>query len=703
MLVVNTVSPGVVRYFTDGRHPGRWSRSAGRLLGLEGPVDPRELRRLLQGRDPVSGRYLPETRPHRRRAGWDLIFGAPKSVSLLAASAEDAGGTVAEAHVAAVDGVMGQVEGRLLLRRERDGAPLPADGLLSASFDHVTNAANEPHLHTHVLVANLGRAGDAWGAVQDGEWYVGRSGLAALYQLELRWQLAQRGWQLDWRLRPDGMADLADVPRAAVRAASTQSHLATTAGRYAARALAAPQPWAERVAKATGAAISFHPRESTVGPSLEDPLLERTVSVRLTARRSDFRRSDVVVALAACHAGGATASEATEWAERFCTGNHRVRSPTSGGRWTTEAARRADDELLMGLRARAATVGVVPVEGEVDERRFRDRLPADAVPHAVALTSTDSAIHFLGAQPGRSSLLAQAEVIGACREVWEASGLKVAVSSPSADGALRWSVLAGLEPHRAGDRADVLIVDRTDRRTTSELIRLTAGRAAKLVLVEGGTLPRLTNPASHGLMELADELGRRYLPPHTGWEPALREGPGNGESGRPGRPVGRSAAESLLAAWMAHPERPLMVGLGLEETRGLNRAALDVRPDRPPGAGEGPVAGDRVVVMKARPGLPVYGTFGTVVDGASVRGRVRSPTGPVSIAWDSGEVTVALDRRTLAGVGFGYAVTPYLASRTTGPLMVLGPASALGRGRDRVVRDVGIRGPGRERGRSAGL
>ena len=619
------------------------------------------------------------------------MFGAPKSLSLVAAS-NRRGEDIEDAHVAAVTGVLARLERDLQVHRRGSGGDrLLADGLVSAAFEHRENAAGEPHLHTHVLIANLGRAdGGDWGALAGAEWYVGRVGMAALYQLELRAQLEARGWDLAWRLRPDGLADLADVPRSVVRAASTQSRTAVADGRYSARAHAAPQPWRERVAGGghpDWAEPVGNPSTSVSEPRpdpLSDPELARRVAVWLSARRSDFRLWDAVVALASSHPGGARADQAMEWVEQFCRTNQSVPSRTARARWATPAARRADDELLMVLRARAD-----PAMGDAVERL------ATSDPGAVVeeLTAGAGGIHVLGAPPGRSDLLAQAEVIDRCRAAWEAAGKRVAVAVSTADAAARWGVLAGLSPHRPGERPDVLVVDRADRRTSLELIRLVAGSGSTLIFVEGGTLPRLSNPASHGLTELADGIGRHSLPEHALWVP---EGPD--AAARPGcPPVGRSAAQALLGEWASSERQSLLVGLGVEETRALNRAAVRLRSGRVPAPGGSDyVPGDRLVVLKGRPGLPRYGTFGTVVE---IDGRIGRLPEWVRIAWDNGDTTETRDRRTLGGLGFGYAVGTHLANRSERPLMVLGPALALGRGRGRdlVVHEV----PGRDVG--AGL
>ena len=178
------------------------------------------------------------------------MFAAPKSVSILA-SRSDHGADYVEAHSAAVSSVLRHIEMRLLTVRASTapGGQMAAQGAIAAAFAHRINAAAEPHLHTHILLANLGRGHDGrWRAVSGSQWKVARSALEALYQLELRYQIATAGLGNQWRLRSDGFADVALVPRAAVRAASAQSRAVATAGWFKARMDARPRAWKELVA-----------------------------------------------------------------------------------------------------------------------------------------------------------------------------------------------------------------------------------------------------------------------------------------------------------------------------------------------------------------------------------------------------------------------------------------------------------------------
>jgi conjugative relaxase-like TrwC/TraI family protein len=622
MLIVRPIGAEVGRYYLDGRDPGRWTPGAHALLGLAGPVGEAELRRVLSGRHPATGRFLPERKPPRRRAGWDLVFAAPKSASLVEALGHPA---VARAHMAAVDAVVAYLEGRLHMKIGiAAGSPLRAEGLIGAAFEHRSNAAGEPHRHTHVLVANLSRSGDRWGAILRNDWVIDRRAIDALYQLELRHQMVVHEVDLEWRMGDDGQADLAQIPRAAVRAASTQTRLARRDGRFAARASAQPQPWRRAVV-----AAGYREPTRGVGPAagLDDSRLPTAVAARLTARRSDFRAADAVVALSETFPGGATTDQVHRWAERFCAGSIQVPSPTSAPRWTTAAARDLDRQLRDALLERGA-------------------------------------VRIVGGPAGTCPLLSQAEYIEQLAAGWADGNRRVAVDSPEAE---RWRLLTGIGAD--ADRADILIVDAADRRTTPSMLRTVRRHGGELVLVEGGTRPRLTNPVSHGLRDAADALGRIDLPAHLPWRIAdvgrERDGP---------EPVGRVMAGRLLGEWQARGRRELLVGLGLEEVRALNRAAAG--PDRNP---DDFLPGDRVVVIRGGAGLPRYGSLGTVVDER-----------PLRLAWDDGTVSEVAPPggRARPRLGHGWAVTAPTAARTDRLLMVLGPARSLGFAAGRVVGEV---------------
>jgi hypothetical protein len=282
----------------------------------------------------------------------------------------------------------------------------------------------------------------------------------------------------------------------------------------------------------------------------------------------------------------------------------------------------------------------------------------------------------------------------------------VAVVTSTAQAELRWGTLTGIAPYRAATGASVIIVDHADRRTTADLLAILAGlnRTKTAILVEGGAAPRLSWMRSDGFAWLGDRLGRvdPGLPP--AWTADAREAEQHllGAWREPALCRGAThAAGLLLRRWadeLDGPVRPALVGMGYAETDGLNQAARRLLASR--GALAGPElrcggrvfqAGEEVIALRRLSGELPQGTRMEVVE---VKARqpaltVRRPG-----------FTATLDLRASRHLGYSYAVTPALAVQAPGPLLVLGPPSALGRCQERVLgaaMAAPIRAAGRER------
>ena len=162
MDAVDSISDGVEEYYAGGAEArGTWIGSAGTALGLSGPVCGDALRNVLAGLDPQDGSPLRGSSSPVRVAGFDLTFSAPKSVSVLFGIGDrELRGAVRAAHDRAALEAVGYLERSAAAVRRGHGGSLvePASGLVAAAFRHRTSRAGDPQLHTHVLVANLGRA-----------------------------------------------------------------------------------------------------------------------------------------------------------------------------------------------------------------------------------------------------------------------------------------------------------------------------------------------------------------------------------------------------------------------------------------------------------------------------------------------------------------------------------------------------------------
>jgi conjugative relaxase-like TrwC/TraI family protein len=208
VLLVATVTGQRAGYYLDdlGDELGRvapalagpareWVGRASAAFGLSGPVDGPVLQQLLAGHHPTTGRPL--LGRHRTVAAFDLTFTAQKSVSLLfALGSAPTSDHVVAAHRAAVSAAVAYVETRALAVRRGSGEDrfsMATDGMLGASFGHCLSRARDPHLHTHVLVANMAHGDDGrWSAVDGRGLFAHARAAGALYDAHVRAELRQR-------------------------------------------------------------------------------------------------------------------------------------------------------------------------------------------------------------------------------------------------------------------------------------------------------------------------------------------------------------------------------------------------------------------------------------------------------------------------------------------------------------------------------
>ena len=172
-----------------GPLPSRWLGTAAAGLGLCGRVEAAQFAAVLSGCHPSETHRL-RVRESAVRA-YDLTFAAPKTASVLfALGTPDAAAAVRDAHEAAVDAAAGYVAAHAAVVRQAGPsgrAASPVDGLVAAAFTHCVSRALDPHLHSHVVVANLARGGDGrWRAIDGRGLYAHARAAGALYDAALR-------------------------------------------------------------------------------------------------------------------------------------------------------------------------------------------------------------------------------------------------------------------------------------------------------------------------------------------------------------------------------------------------------------------------------------------------------------------------------------------------------------------------------------
>lgn len=225
-------------YAGRGESPGVWLGSGATALAEKMGVDPATGTQLddagaaafawlLSAK--AGDSLLPD---HRRQSGsgervlgFDLTFGAPKGLSVLAAATdrEDLRAAIHAAHDAAVAATMQTLEREIcFVRRGKGGVRVePGEGLIAASFRHrlarpvdAKEVAPDPHLHTHVVVANLVRGSDnQWSALDGRSIYDYQFAADGLYRAALIANLRERGVNLPWVKTANNLVEVDADPR----------------------------------------------------------------------------------------------------------------------------------------------------------------------------------------------------------------------------------------------------------------------------------------------------------------------------------------------------------------------------------------------------------------------------------------------------------------------------------------------------------
>jgi conjugative relaxase-like TrwC/TraI family protein len=620
MLIINPASAGSARYWERSAVYSTWLGRGAPLLGLSGPVDVADLRAVMRGLGPDR---LPLTsRPGlRQRQGWDLVFAAPKSISLLAGTAPTSSAEpLRSAFRGAVADAVSVLEERAAWLRS-GGEQVAARGVVAASFEHMANDAGHPHLHAHLVLANIGaKADQGWGCLVSSELWRWREALGAGFHLALRSRITEAGFGFRWELTNGGLGEIVSVPLRARAVASSRSLGLRADARSFGSASSASERAAQGKTRQAGVrgsevgggalaalgAAGWGPdqalevlRHARGRPALPAPPTSReAVAGALAARGSVFGEPDVLVAVAETSPGGYDLRQAADWSRRWCEQSRGVEmAPKPARRWTTLLAEEIDRRVLdMASEARFAHLAQVSpalAEGELGDLQ----VPPQVAGAALALACDGAGVATLP----RAPWLAQAACVDAARAAWQAAGMTVRVTCPSELSARRWRALTSLQPaglQPAGIYGDiygggtelagapgkrVLVVDAADRlspTTLANLLDRASSTRTKLVLVPGGTVPSPGASLARSLDQLIEDhsvAGLAQFP--TGSTLTLdRPGPEVALRGILARGAlsGTGAMAHLLAGWsnaLRSEPAAMMVAFGPAEVEALNNAA----------------------------------------------------------------------------------------------------------------------------------
>jgi conjugative relaxase-like TrwC/TraI family protein len=179
----------------------RWVGTGAEALGLVGSVSKVDFCALCKGEDPRKGAQIvvPKVtkdkqgrRVETHRAGCDLVFSAPKSVSIAYVVSVPG---IKEAFDAALDCLTVHLEAHYCHVRCPGG--IAGGGLLAARFDHATSENIDPLLHTHLFLMNAALLTNAtWRATELKALYLDQKSVGLLFRQQLAYELGQRGFEI---------------------------------------------------------------------------------------------------------------------------------------------------------------------------------------------------------------------------------------------------------------------------------------------------------------------------------------------------------------------------------------------------------------------------------------------------------------------------------------------------------------------------
>ena len=219
MLSISNVTPSQgANYFKqenyyskeEAKEQSNWFGQGADALGLSGSVDSEQFKNLLEGYSPDGKKTLSGKKINleNRRAGFDLTFSAPKSLSLAALMGGDK--NLEQAHRNAVERTLKVVEQQHAQARVWDGKEqqkVSTGNLVVAQFHHTTSREKDPQLHTHCVVLNCTQLENGkWRALTNEEFYNNEMLLGAIYRNELASEARKLGYEIE--PRPDGLFEI---------------------------------------------------------------------------------------------------------------------------------------------------------------------------------------------------------------------------------------------------------------------------------------------------------------------------------------------------------------------------------------------------------------------------------------------------------------------------------------------------------------
>lgn len=186
-------------YYQKNNEIGIWQGKGAESLNLQGNISHEQFDRLCHGINPITDEVLVDS---SKRAGTDLTFSAPKSVSILMElSSNDEELKIRAAHDKAVEETLKFIEENYSQAREQiDGVrnTINTGNLVIAKFQHDTSRELDPQLHTHSFVLNMTQKENGeWRALHNDELFKNKMLFGQMYRNQLAANLKELGYETE--------------------------------------------------------------------------------------------------------------------------------------------------------------------------------------------------------------------------------------------------------------------------------------------------------------------------------------------------------------------------------------------------------------------------------------------------------------------------------------------------------------------------
>ena len=200
-------------YYQNKSETDLWQGKGAEALGLVGEIDIKQFERLCAGIHPTKDQTLVDT---TKRAGTDLTFSAPKSVSVLVELADEKDSlALRKAHDEAVTKTLKFIESYAQTREQVNGfrSEINSVNFIAGKFQHDTSRSVDikidVQLHTHAFVINATQKENGeWRALHNDNLFKNRTLFGQIYRNELSLNVQKLGYEITVTNAKTGIWDI---------------------------------------------------------------------------------------------------------------------------------------------------------------------------------------------------------------------------------------------------------------------------------------------------------------------------------------------------------------------------------------------------------------------------------------------------------------------------------------------------------------